>query len=97
MPRLDIGPSSSELLVDGDRVTCTRSFPLRDRAGKPLSGAPIRGGCQSTSKLGSDTLSVQQPLSCGHQSGFEEIEVGAVVHLAFDELQTVDLTFDLTA
>lgn len=43
MPRLDIGPSISELLVDGDRVTCVRTFPLRDRAGRPLTGAPIPG------------------------------------------------------
>ena len=44
MPRLDIGPSISELYVDGDRVSCVRSFPLTDRSGKPLSGAPIPGG-----------------------------------------------------
>ena len=44
MPRLDIGPSISELCVEGDTVSCLRSFPLRDRAGRPLSGAPIPGG-----------------------------------------------------
>ena len=53
--------------------------------------------CQTASKRGSDSLSVQRPSSCGHQPGFEEIEVGAVVHLAFDELQAGDLAFDLTA
>ena len=44
MPRLDIGPSISELRVDGDRVSCIRSLPLRDRGGKRLSGRPIPGG-----------------------------------------------------
>ena len=34
---------------------------------------------------------------CVHQAGFEQIEVGAAVHLAFDEFQSGDLTFDLTA
>ena len=43
MPRLDIGPSISELRMDGDHVSIVRSFPLRDRAGKPLSGAPTPG------------------------------------------------------
>ena len=43
MLRLDIGPAISELLVEGAKVTCIRTFPLRDRSGKPLSGAPVPG------------------------------------------------------
>ena len=46
---------------------------------------------------GSDSLSVHRSSLCGHQAGFEQIEIGATVRLAFDELQTGDLTFDLTA
>ena len=54
-------------------------------------------GCQSVCKRASYSLSVQQSSLCGHQAGFEQIEVGAAVHLAFDEFQSGDLTFDLTA
>lgn len=57
MPRLDIGPSISELCVDGDRVSCVRSFPLKDREGKPLSGAPIPGGLSEPAfTLDGDTI-----------------------------------------
>ena len=49
------------------------------------------------SRFGSDSLSVQRSSLCGHQAGFEQIEIGAAVHLAFDEFQSGDLTFDLTA
>ena len=44
MPLLDIGPAISELRIDADSVHHVRTFPLRDRSGKRLSGVPIPGG-----------------------------------------------------
>ena len=44
MPCLDIGPAISELRVEADKVVHVRTLPLRDRSGRPLSGAPIPGG-----------------------------------------------------
>lgn len=44
MPLLNIGPAISELRIDADSVLHVRTFPLRDRSGKPLSGVPIPGG-----------------------------------------------------
>lgn len=39
-----IGPAVSELHLDGDGVALVRTLPLRDRAGRPLSGLPTPGG-----------------------------------------------------
>ena len=70
------------------------SRSLRRHEAPPLLSYHV---CQSAWKKGSDSLSVQRSSLCGHQAGFEQIEVGAAVHLAFDEFQSGDLTFDLTA
>lgn len=44
MPCLNIGPAISELRIEADRVVHVSTLPLRDRSGRPLSGAPIPGG-----------------------------------------------------
>jgi hypothetical protein len=44
MPCPNIGPAISELRIEADRVVHVRTLPLRDRSGRPLSGAPIPGG-----------------------------------------------------
>ncbi|CAN5760744.1 esterase-like activity of phytase family protein [soil metagenome] len=43
MPFPGIGPAISELHVSDGRVACVRTIPLRDRAGRPLSGLPVPG------------------------------------------------------
>ena len=43
MPALEHGPALSQLRVEGDRVACVRTIPLRDGQGQPLSGLPVPG------------------------------------------------------
>ncbi|HEX8389452.1 MAG TPA: esterase-like activity of phytase family protein, partial [Sphingomonas sp.] len=50
MPCPEIGPAISELAVQGDRVVIVRSFPIRDREGRPLSGFPTPGGGHSVAE-----------------------------------------------
>jgi hypothetical protein len=50
MPCPGIGPSVSELTVEGDRVAIRRSFPIRGRDGRPLSGFPPPGGEHSVAE-----------------------------------------------
>jgi hypothetical protein len=77
-----------------------------DCIGRPYPAATVgasdrkgsrTAGYQVASKRGSASLSVQRFSLCGHKAGFEQIEIGAAVHLALDELQAVDPTFDLAA
>ena len=85
---------------------------MRTRGNSPRGRRYARVGCLAkppalsirfqlrppfASRRGSDSLSVQGVSSCRHQPGLEQVEVGATVHLAFDELQTGDLAFNLTA
>lgn len=53
--------------------------------------------CGSALKKGSDSLLVQRSGLIGrrHQPRAQQIELGASIHLAFDELQLRDLSFRL--
>lgn len=44
LPMLQIGPSLSELQIDGDRVVWLRTLPLRAASGAPITGLPLPGG-----------------------------------------------------
>ncbi len=50
MPSLEIGPALSELRVGVDRVEIVRTVPLRDAAGRTLSGLPVPGGPNNRSE-----------------------------------------------
>jgi len=56
-----------------------------------------KGDPQSASKRGSGAVCVQTclPSACRHQSSAQQIDLGASVHLAFDELQFSNLAFGL--
>lgn len=43
MPMPEIGPTISELQIDGDKIICVRNIALKDKNGKPLSGLPAHG------------------------------------------------------
>jgi hypothetical protein len=43
MPCPEIGPAMSELRIHGDTVVLVRTLPLRNSAGRPLSGLPTPG------------------------------------------------------
>jgi hypothetical protein len=65
---------------------------------RPLAfGALGRFVCQSASKIGSDALSmiVVDSLSAD-EPRLKEIEIGAPIHLAFNQLKFGDLSFHLT-
>ena len=47
MPCPNIGPAISKMRLEDDKVVLVRSFPLRDKSGRPLSGLPTPGSAAS--------------------------------------------------
>ena len=59
------------------------------------SSVELEFGCQSALERGSDAILMMVGSSRSDQARFEQIDLGAAVHLAFDELEFGDLAFGL--
>lgn len=96
MPCPKIGPTISEMRLEDGKVLLVRSFPLRDRSGRPLSGLPTPGSAASHNEpafaldgspihsdpSGADTEGIA---ACPDGSFFVGDEYGpSVVHVAAD-------------